>query len=121
MKEFPTSRTRHASPKLKSRLNEAHGLPESFWAQVEEDAVREATASPKPRRVLRLWTLAAAACLAAAVTVGFWNASSSDPACFTFACLWETQTQTPLSPEELELLDRWESTYDDALFDSTSF
>jgi hypothetical protein len=53
--------------------------------------------------------------------VGTWMPELQHDECVTFACLWESQAQIPLTEDELEILEQWESGYDELVFDSTSF
>lgn len=110
-----------AHPRLKSQWDQHLGVPESFWAQSEEAAVREALPSSKRRIPLRPWAALAAACLVGGMLFGTWMAPRQHDECVTFACLWEAQANTPWTEDELDMLEEWESGYDDLLFDSTSF
>jgi hypothetical protein len=121
MTSKPTSREPQANPKLTSRWNEGFDLPDSFWKSAEEAAVQEALARTGRRVSLYPWGFAAAACLAGATLLGTWMSAPDTQECVTFACLWESQAELPLTEDELDMLDRWESGYDDLLFDSTSF
>ena len=116
-----TSQEPQANPKLTSRWNERFDVPDSFWKSAEEAAVQEALPRTGRRISLYPWGLAAAACLAAATLLGTWMSAPRTQECVTFACLWESQAQIPLTADELEVLEQWESGYDDLLFDSTSF
>ena len=121
MTSKPTSQEPHANPKLTSSWNDSFDLPESFWKSAEEAAVQEALPRVGRRISLYPWGLVAAACLVGAVLLGTWMSAPDTQECVTFACLWESQADLPLTEDELEVLDRWESGYDDLLFDATSF
>ena len=116
-----TYQGRRADPKLTSRWNESFDVPDSFWATAAEAAVEEALLDRSRRMPFHPWGMAAAACLAGAALLGTWFFAPDIQECATFACLWESQAELPLTEDELELLDSWESGYDDLLFDSTSF
>ena len=117
----PTSQDPQADPRLTARWNEGFDVPKSFWTTAEEAAVQEALPHTGRRVSLYTWGLVAAACLAGAALIGTWMRASDTQECVTFACLWESQAQIPLTADELEVLEQWESGYDDLLFDSTSF
>jgi len=110
-----------ADPKLTSRWNERFDVPDSFWAKAEEAAIQEARIRPRRRLPFYPWGMVAAACLAGSALLGTWIFPHDTLECVTFACLWESQAELPLTEDELEVLDRWESGYDDFLFDSNSF
>ena len=110
-----------AHPGLKSQWDQHLDVPDSFWAQSEEAAVREALPSSKRRISLRPWAALAAACLVGGMLVGTWMPELQHDECVTFACLWEAQADIPWTEEELDMLDEWETDYDNLLFDSTLF
>ncbi len=119
----PSQHTREpqAHPDLKSQWDQHLDVPESFWAQSEEASVRAALPSSKRRFVMRPWAALAAACVVGGMLIGTWGAQRQHDACVTFACLWEAQADIPWTEDELDMLEEWESGYDDLLFDSTSF
>ena len=115
----------HARPALTSRWNDGFDVSESFWATAEEAAVEKARHRKKrhvPRhRRMDPWKSLAAACVIAVSIGGLWHFATPAQECVTFACLWEAHTDLPLTSDELHLLDRWETGYDDIMFTSTSF
>lgn len=115
----------HARPELTSRWNDSFDVSEPFWATAEEAAVEKAQQRMKhhvPRhRRIDPWQSLAAACVIGAAIVGLWHFATPTHECVTFACLWDAQTDLPLTPDELDMLDRWETGYDDIMFTSTSF
>lgn len=121
MTSKPASQEPQANPKLTSQWNEGFDVPDSFWKSAEEAAVQEALPRTGRRISLYPWGLVAAACLVGAALLGTWMSAPRTQQCVTFACLWESQADLPLTEDELEVLDRWESGYDDVLFDATSF
>lgn len=108
---------RHASPELRSAWDRSYELEPGFSEALATQLAQEVRST----RVRRLpsW-LKSAAAAAAAVLLGWGIAefatSKPQEICVTFACLWDKQQDKPLTEDELMILDRWESGYDEDLF-----
>lgn len=108
---------RHANPELRSAWDRAYLLEPGFSDALETQLAQEVRSARV--RCLPSW-LKPASAAAAAVLLGwgiaeFATTKNQDP-CVTFACLWDKQQDLPLTEDELMILDRWESGYDEDLF-----
>ena len=79
-------------------------VPPNHWERAEQRATK-LVATPS---MAGLTWKAAAACIILALSAAAWLGTSEEH-CASFACLWETHQNTPLTEQELDLLEAWES------------
>ena len=112
---------RRASEELISSWNALIEVPEDFWEDNEQKAIASSRSSLVLVMKSRPWMQALAACLVGGVLVWGWSTRAEDKTCVTFACLLDAQAEVPLTNDELQILEQWESSYDDMMFDPISF
>ncbi len=102
---------RRADQELIDAWNRHIPVPPNHWERAEQRATNLAST---PSMSGLTWK-ATAACILVALSVAAWLGASEEP-CASFACLWETEQNTPLTEQELDLLESWESDNDESLF-----